>query len=138
MRQGYIMADWCCVCRGSGKTVDHLLLHCPNAAGLWHFVFQSLGWVISACVKDLLFSWRNWLGKHSSSVWNLVPACLMWTIWKERNRRFFENLECSDNQILETFVTTLFQWSRIWAFTSCTSIVSFITTVDSAYTLIPL
>ena len=24
-------------------------------------------------VIDLLASWRNWLGKHSSNVWNLVP-----------------------------------------------------------------
>ena len=33
-------------------------------------------------VMDLLFGWRNWFDKHSSDVWNLVPLCLMWTIWR--------------------------------------------------------
>ena len=93
MRRGCIMVDWCCMCcgSGSGEAVDHLLLHCPKAAGLWHFVFRSFGvqWVLSAHVMDLLFSWRNWLEKHSSLVWNLVPMCFMWTIWRERNCQIF-------------------------------------------------
>ena len=27
MRRGYAMAEWCCMCRGNGETVDHLMLH---------------------------------------------------------------------------------------------------------------
>ena len=44
-----------------------------------------------------LFSWWNWLGKHSSYIWNLVPLCLMWCIWKERNRQTFEDLDRSED-----------------------------------------
>ncbi len=59
--------------------------------GLWNFVFQLFGvvWVLPGRVKDLLFAWRNWFGKHDSSIWNMVPTCLMWTIWIERNHRIF-------------------------------------------------
>ena len=30
---------------------------------------------------------------HSSSVWNMVPACMMWLIWREGNTRTIEDVE---------------------------------------------
>jgi hypothetical protein len=55
--------------------VDHPLLHCPMFCEIWSFVFKLFGvdWVMSRCVLDQLACWRNWFGKHSSEVWNLVP-----------------------------------------------------------------
>ena len=44
-------------------------------------------------VASLLLGWRNWLGKHFSNVWNMVPACLMWLLWWERNTCTFEDTE---------------------------------------------
>ena len=43
---------------------------------LWSFVFRTFGlsWVIPRSILDLLFGWWNWLGKHSSQIWNLVPC----------------------------------------------------------------
>ena len=69
-----------------------------------------------------LFSWRNWLGKHGSDTWNMVPACLMWLIWKERNRRPFEDMESSLDQLKTLFAHTLFDWL---GFTHCSSILKF-------------
>ena len=87
--------DWCIMCRCNGETVDHLLLHCGKAYRLWSLVFRSFGisWVLPRSVADTLFGWWNWLGKHSSSVWNLAPLCLMWCLWRERNWRTFEDME---------------------------------------------
>jgi hypothetical protein len=64
------MADWCCMCRCSGETVDHLLLHCNVAYELWSFMFHFFGiqWVMAGRVVNLLFGWRNWFGKHDSGV----------------------------------------------------------------------
>ena len=72
------------MCRCNGETVDHLLLHCGNAYWLWSLVFRSFGisWVLSRSVADTFFGWWNWFGKHSSSVWNLAPLCLMWCLWR--------------------------------------------------------
>ena len=95
MRWGYSMTSWCCMCRCrcNGETVDHLMLHCPLAVVLWNFFFWvfDVHWVVSGCVMDMLFGWRNWFGKHYLEVWNLVPLCLMWTIWGEQNQRIFED-----------------------------------------------
>ena len=34
-------------------------------------------WVIWRSVVDLLLGWRNWFGKYSSLVWNLIPLCVV-------------------------------------------------------------
>ena len=44
-------------------------------------------------LAGLLSSWHQWLGKHSSEIWNLVLGCLMWIVWLEQNRRSFEDKE---------------------------------------------
>uniref|UniRef100_A0A2N9GEV9 TIR domain-containing protein n=1 Tax=Fagus sylvatica TaxID=28930 RepID=A0A2N9GEV9_FAGSY len=83
MRRGYSMAGWCCMCRVGCETGDHLLIHCSLTLNLWHSVLRAFGvlWVFPNRVVDLIYGWHNWFGKHDSAVWNLVPSCLMWTIW---------------------------------------------------------
>ena len=78
--RGMDYVDWYIMCRCNGETVDHLLLHCGKAYRLWILVFRSFGiaWVLPRSVADTLFDWWNWLGKHSSSIWNLAPLCVMW------------------------------------------------------------
>ena len=66
--------------------MDHLLLHYGKPNRLWSLVFRSFGisWVLSRSVASTLFGWWNWLGKHSSSIWNLAPLCLMWCLWSKK------------------------------------------------------
>ena len=71
-------------------------------------VWDRLGHASS--IEDLLFCWFHWLGKYSSDIWDLVPGCLMWTIWFERNRRAFEDEEKTVVQLLEFCEWTLFDW----------------------------
>jgi len=46
-------------------------------------------------VADLLFSWQQWLGKHNSGIWNLVPGYLLWILWTKLNWHTFEDIEKS-------------------------------------------
>jgi hypothetical protein len=130
-KRGYSITSWCCMCCCNGETVEHLLLHCHVAGALWNWIFKAFGiyWVMSGTVADLLHSRWNGLGRHSSDIWNFAPACLMWTIWKERNQRTFEDISKTDNQILGGFIQTLFDWSKTWGFSSCTSIPDFISSL---------
>ena len=130
-KRGHNLPSWCCMCRCNRESVDHLLLHCPAAGGLWSWIFQTFGvhWVLPGTVTALLFSWWYGLGRHSSDIWNIVPVCLMWTIWKERNHLTFEDVSKLDSQILEGFILTLFDWSRAWGFTTNTSIPEFISSL---------
>ena len=70
------LVNWCCLCRCEEETVDHLLLHCKFVHILWSEVFYlfRVQWVMPNTVVSLLPTWWNWLGIHSSNVWNMVPA----------------------------------------------------------------
>jgi len=84
-----IVIDRCCMCKMNGESVDHLLLHCEVARALWIAIFSrfSLSWVMPLRVVDLFACW--WTGGRSRSavVWKMVPCCLMWCLWRERNDR---------------------------------------------------
>ena len=129
--RGFDFVDWCIICHCNGETVNHLLLHCEKAYQLWSLVFRSFGisWVLPRSVADTLFDWWNWFGKHSSSIWNLAPLCLMWCIGRERNWRTFEDRDKSDDQLLAYFNGSLFDWSRAWGLTFRDSIPMFLSSL---------
>lgn len=103
------------MCQCSVKTVDHLLLLCKIAFNMWSVIFKMIGihWVLPWTVIALLFGWRNWFREHSSDIWNLVPSCLMWIMWKESNKHTFENFESSQEQPQSVLIRTLSDWSRV-------------------------
>ena len=128
MRRGHVLAGWCCMCKNHWETGDHLLLHCEVATALWCLVFSMFGiqWVLPAKVLDMLAGWHNWFGRRSSTVWNLAPLCVMWSLWKERNRRIFEDLEKPFSHLQEQFSGLLFDCSRSWGFTEASSLPDFV------------
>jgi hypothetical protein len=65
-------------------------------------------------IAHLLSSW--WSGGRPSNavVWKMVPLCIMWCLWSERNERFFEDSERSLENLLHFFLTTLFTWTEAW------------------------
>jgi hypothetical protein len=40
----------------------------------------------------------------------MVPTCLLWCVWKERNNRCFEDFERSLEDILACFLHRLYLW----------------------------
>ena len=62
------------MCRYIRETVDHLMIHSKRAYLSWSFVVKTfaVSWVLQGRVIDLLFGWRNWLGKYLSDIWNLT------------------------------------------------------------------
>jgi hypothetical protein len=92
-RRGMVVVNRCWLCEADRESVDHLLLHCRAARALWNAFLARFGlcWVMPSSVKELLASW--WSSGHSRSVvvWKMVPLCIMWCIWSERNNRRYSN-----------------------------------------------
>ena len=102
--------DWCCLCRCSGESVVHHLLHFGEVSWLWSLALRlfSVALVLPKKVINLLAGWKNWLGKQRSNIWNLVPHCVMWIIWGEHDSHIFEDMELNRDQLLALFAGTLF------------------------------
>ena len=66
-------------------------------------------------VESLVYCWSFWLGKFNSDIRNMVPTCLMWIVWMERNRRSFEDTEKSLVQLQALCQKTLFDCLRVGA-----------------------
>ena len=130
------------MCKRCGESVDHLLFHCPIAWELWSLVFYLFGiqWVMPHAVLELFEAWQGKFARHRHiHVWRLVPHCLIWCIWRERNARSFEGCERSLLEIKSLFLHTLwmerglfsffllfflfFSWSWYFYFLICASIV---------------
>ena len=128
------LVNWCCLCQCEEKTVDHLLLHCKFAHTLRNEVFLVFGvqWVTPKTVVSLL-AWWNWLGIHSSNVWNMVPACLIWLTWKEHNAQTFEEIERPVDRFKSLLLRNFFEWSHIWGFTHCISLFDFLNSVSFSF-----
>ena len=61
-----VVLDWCYMCKRSGESMDHLLLHCLIAYELWSMVFCLfvIHWVMPYKVIELLASWQGKFGRH--------------------------------------------------------------------------
>jgi hypothetical protein len=91
-----ILVDWCCMCKAAGESTDHLFLHCSMAKQLWDTILIMFGvqWVMPRTVKDLITCCPGALGRRRhAEIWRIIPHCLMWCLWRERNLRTFEGKE---------------------------------------------
>jgi hypothetical protein len=109
-----VVIDRCCICKKNGEFVDHLLLHCDAACVLWNAIFSrfSLSWVMPHRVVDLFACW--WKGGRSQSavVWKMVPCCLIWCLWRERNDRQFEDKERTIEELISFLFYSLYSWTN--------------------------
>ncbi|KAG2705002.1 hypothetical protein I3760_05G032400 [Carya illinoinensis] len=111
------------MCKCNGESTDHLLLHCEVVKVLWDAIFSRLGiaWVMPKRVIDLLSCWRGIRGNRQiAAAWKMIPLCLMWCTWNERNGRCFEDKERSPESFRDFFFHTLLLWasSIVWNGTS--------------------
>ena len=64
-------------------------------------------------VVDLLACWPGKFRKHrNGAIWIMVPHCLMWGIWRERNAQTFEGNESLIQEMNRSFFQTLFGWTN--------------------------
>jgi hypothetical protein len=115
-RRNIVLVNRCGICKKEEESIDHLLLHCERAQFLWNAFFSRFGlaWVMPRRVVDLLHCWWSVGRPRSAVVWKMVPLCIMWCLWVERNGRFFEDSERSSEDLLHFFFITLFTWAAAW------------------------
>ncbi|KAG2686130.1 hypothetical protein I3843_10G155100 [Carya illinoinensis] len=87
---------------------------CDLARFLWCEVFACLAmpWVMPKTVEATLASWPSIRGRQQIKVmWKMIPICIMWCLWWERNDRTFEDQERSLEELKLLFFRTLCRWA---------------------------
>ena len=54
----------------------------------------------------------------------------MWSLWRERNNRTFEDVELSTTKLIESCMGALFEWSRGWGFSTASSVGGFLDSLN--------
>jgi hypothetical protein len=118
--------DWCFMCKRAGESVSHLMLHCEYAQELWSMIFCMFGisWVMPQTTYALLQCWRRKGPAHL--IWNAIPSCLMWLLWRERNQRAFEDSERHFAELKLILLHTLVEWIAAVSWLSFPSVFAFI------------
>eukprot|EP00253_Pinus_taeda_P007130 PITA_07130 len=94
-RRNFQGPSYCHNCKHSEETLQHLLDDCPLANQLWEkesFRCQR------RCRQEnnIINSLRQWPQRPYKSellnrLWNIIPGLILWSIWKERNKRILKN-----------------------------------------------
>jgi hypothetical protein len=127
-RRGLVVVNRCWLCETDGELVDHLLIHCAAVRDLWNAFFARFGlcWVMPRSVKELLASWWTAGRTRSAVVWKMVPHCILWCIWRERNNRCFKDSPKTREELLHFFLVTLYSWITSWLAPRAISFVDFL------------
>ena len=132
VKRGQSLVNRCYLYCCDGESVDRLLLHSKFSYTLWYEAFAvfEIQWIMPRSVGFFFFIWRNWFGKHLSTIWNMVLACLMWLVWHEHNTHTFEDKERTLDHLKSLLFGTLFHWAHIWGCTNCISLSEFLVSIS--------
>ena len=66
------------------------------------------------------------MSKKKEKAWRAIPLCLMWTLWKERNKKVFNDTEQSNQALKLSFLYTFVKWGKVYLEDHSLSIIDFI------------
>jgi hypothetical protein len=76
-------------------------------------ILFGISWVMPRGVGDLLSCWHGPRSKsEAGKIWKMMPHCLMWCIWQERNDRTFNGVEKSIPALKFHLLHTLLSWAK--------------------------
>ncbi|WMV47891.1 hypothetical protein MTR67_041276 [Solanum verrucosum] len=113
MKRGKQLCSRCFFCEAEVETVNHLFQHCKVTGKLWQWFInlRGIGWAMPRHTSEVLACWnRDGNQSEHKERWNIVPACIWWTIWKERNQRCFENKSIPFQSIKMNCLATFYFW----------------------------
>ena len=103
----------CFLCMVTEETNKHLFLHYKYTAQLWNLFLNITGysWAMPKHTPDLLSCWiRRGGSKSQKRWWRLIPSCIWWSVWRERNARCFEDRSNPIHKVKWNCIVFLLFW----------------------------
>jgi hypothetical protein len=101
----------CHLCEVQEETTNHLLDGCTYTMEVWDWV-AILYRQTDRVKDDIRATLGNWRGHYTENemvnlCWGLTPGIVIWAIWKERNRRIFNNESLPFTKVVDSIKTQL-------------------------------
>ena len=128
-RRGWHLPNRCFLCGCEEETINHILIHCTVAKGLWNIILALCGvqWVFPNSVKEVLSSWKgSFVGRKRKEVWKSIPLFIFWTIWKERNRLAFKGGVLAYQKLKTSLVYSIWGWAKVYIDMESKSLIGFL------------
>lgn len=115
IKRGFYLCSRCYLCGEKAETISHLFLHCKFTVQIWRIFIslRGISWAMPGRINDVLNCW-NKEGNLTSykERWRIVPACIWWTIWEERNQRCFEDKSSNIQKIKMKCLALFYFWCK--------------------------
>ena len=128
-RRGWHLPNRCFLCGCEEETINHILIHCTVAKGLWNIILALCGvqWVFPNSVKEVLSSWKgSFVGRKRKEVWKAIPLFIFWNIWKERNRLAFKGGVLDCQKLKTSLVYIIWGWAKVYINMESKSLIGFL------------
>ena len=76
--------------------------------------------------EPIELTWVFCGGKNRKKTWRAALLCLLWTLWKERNKMTSNDVEQSEQAIKSNFIHTFVNWARVYTEDHTMSMVDFV------------
>jgi len=119
-KRGMYGPSMCSLCIKENETQEHLLNKCPYARCLWEEIRVLFGKTKRDPdnIRNTLIQWGKWnfQRKVARRIWNLAVGFVIWSIWRERNRRIFRDKSCQESRIWDEICRSIKETvlSKIW------------------------
>jgi len=100
----------------SPQTVFFFVVRLLVPFEMFFFSRFGLSWVMPRRVVDLYGCWWTADDTQNSAMWKMLPSCLLWCLWRERNNRRFEDREKTLEEIKSLFFNTLYLWTTAYVY----------------------
>lgn len=85
----------CILCEGMDESVNHLFIHCAFASEVWKGLLSLLDFNFVP-PPNLFVHWECWIGAENNKKvrqgYRLIWHAAVWSIWRMRNDRIFNNV----------------------------------------------
>lgn len=92
----------CVLCKLTVETHDHLFFQCTFSRSIWNTVKKETG--IQNCPDkwtDIIDLWSTGQWRRWSTVQKLSISAVVYHVWMERKRKFFDNQNQSSKQVVD-------------------------------------